>query len=276
MSPSLAPTMSPPLFSIFAALVEDACGLHHGPHDAALFASKVQTQALEAGCDALLDYYYKLRYDDPSGRALQALVQALMVHETYFFRELGPLHQLVDTLLVPRVRECGAARIWSAACATGEEPLTLAMLLAERGILDRVEILATDLSELAITRARAGRHSRRALRVGHPAALAARYLEVTGDVVRVATALHATVRFAQLNLLDDAAIARLGVFDVVLCRNVLIYFQDAGIPPVVERLTRALAPGGLLAVGVAESLLRFGTALRCEERGGAFFYRAAA
>jgi chemotaxis protein methyltransferase CheR len=266
---------SPQLTILFASLVERASGIAYGPHDQEVFASKLADHALELGHESLLDYYYRLRYDDPTGVELQRLIDALLVHETYFFRELPPLIELVDHHLSAICQRRGRARVWSAACATGEEPYTLAMLLDERGLLERVEILGTDLSASVLDRAASGRHSRRALREGHPAELARRYLDIQPDHVTVAPHIRSAVEFARVNLLDEAAISALGQFDAILCRNVLIYFGDERIAAVVEHLAGALAPDGLLAVGVSESLLRFGTSLVCEERGGAFFYRKA-
>ena len=265
----------PQLFAIFANLLEETAGIHYGPNDRELFESKLAAQAEESGYDTLLDYYYRLRYDDPTGDERRRLVEALVVHETYFFRELPPLVELVDGYISHVVRERGRARIWSAACATGEEPLTLAMLLDHRGLLDHVEIVASDISRQAVARARSGRYSKRALRDGYPAELARRYLDVTETGITVSPRLLARIGLRTLNLLDDATVASLGVFDAIVCRNVLIYFRDAVTVQVVERLGRALAKDGLLCVGISESLLRFGTALACEERGGSFFYRRA-
>lgn len=267
--------LTPQLGAIFATLVEEACGVHYGPQDRDVFAAKLAAQAQEAGYETLLDYYYRLRYDDPNGVEMRALVQALVVHETYFFRELGPLEQLVDGHLTDVVRAQGRARVWSAACSTGEEPLTMAMLLDDRGMLDKVEIVATDVSAVAIERAILGKHGRRALRERHPPDLTRRYLDVTQQGVLSAARLREAVKFRTMNLLDDRGIDQLGLFDVILCRNVLIYFRDNVITQVIDRLARSLAPRGMLAVGVSESLLRFGTSLICEERGGSFFYRRA-
>jgi chemotaxis protein methyltransferase CheR len=267
--------LSATVFEIFARLIEEECGVHYAPQDRSILESKLETHAFDLNYDSLLDYYYHLRYDDPGGADLRKLVEAALVHETYFFRELPALTQLVDGHLAAVIRERGRARIWSAACSTGEEPFTLAMLLAERGLLDQVEIVASDISDASIGRAKRGRHKRRALRDGHPAALAARYLEDVEDGLAVVPTIRDAVSFVTVNLLDDAAIRRIGRFDAVVCRNVLIYFRDERIARVVDRLAGALVPDGLLAVGVSESLLRFGTALVCEERGSAFFYRAA-
>lgn len=269
-------TLTPQLFVIFAAMVEDTCGIHYGPQDRELFGSKLAAQASDAGYQNLLDYYYRLRYDDPDGVEMRALVQSLVVHETYFFRELPPLVQLVDGHLTEIVKRGGRARIWSAACSTGEEPLTLAMLLAERGLLDKVEVVATDISEAAILRARAGKHSRRSVREGFPSELARKYLEITDAAVHSPARLRDMVSYRVVNLLDDDAVRALGSFDAIVCRNVMIYFRDSAIAQLIERLSRSLRPDGLICVGVSESLLRFGTTLACIERGGSFFYRSLA
>jgi chemotaxis protein methyltransferase CheR len=282
--------LSPQLFAIFTGLVEEACGLHYGARDRDIFAAKLSAHVSDLGYDSLLDYYYHLRYDDPGGAERARLIEMLLVHETYFFRELPPLREAVDGHLTQIVRTRGRARVWSAACSTGEEPLTVAMLLDERGLLDRVEIIGTDVSAQAIAQASSGRHRKRALRDDHPAELAARYLSmeplpppgalparpsIDGPQVMVAPRLRAAVTFKTLNLFDAGAIRMLGRFDLILCRNVLIYFRDELIARAIDHLAAALAPDGLLAVGVSESLLRFGTGLACEERGNSFFYRRA-
>ena len=271
--PSLA--MSPQLYVLFSALVEEASGIHYGTQDQELFSSKVADHALDQGFVSMLDYYYRLRYDDREGLETRRLIESLLVHESYFFRELPPLVELVDGHLAPVVKRRGRARVWSAACAGGEEPFTLAMLLEERGLREQVEIVATDLSAAVLARAAGGRYSRRSLRDGHPAAIAARYLETSPQGVSVAPRIRAAVQFQRLNLIDAAAVAKLGLFDAILCRNVLIYFREQRVVTIVEQLGNALRSDGLLTVGVAESLLRFGTSLTCEERNGSFFYRRA-
>ena len=266
--------LSDPLFAVFADLVEGASGLHYGGADRELFASKLAAHAAERGHDGLLDYYYRLRYDDADGVELARLIEALVVHETYLFRELGALIALVDRHIVPVVGARRRARVWSAACSTGEEPYGLAMLLDDRGVLDAVEIIATDLSAAAIRRAREGKLGRRALRDGFPTELAARYTEASAHGIIVAPRIRDAVRFSTMNLVDSTP-PELGRFDAILCRNVLIYFRDEQIRRAIDRLAEHLVPDGLIAVGVSESLLRFGTRLICEERGGAYFYRCA-
>jgi chemotaxis protein methyltransferase CheR len=132
--------------------------------------------------------------------------------------------------------------------------------------------VASDLSERSLDQARRGVFRGRSLRLlPHPEAGA--LLKVDGDRAYVAREVHAAIAWRQINLLDHAPIAALGRFDLVLCRNVLIYFTESTTRTVIEHLRGALQPGGYLAVGVSESLMRFGTALQCEERGGFFFYQ---
>src|SRR4051794_35312987 len=136
-------TASAPIFAILSALVEEHAGLHYALADREIFLERVSPRAIEAGFDSLLDYYYYLRYD-PSGPAeLDKLVDALVVNETFFFREIDPLRLVVSEFVRPRVAEGRRPRIWSAACSSGEEPLTLAMLLAEADLLSKVDIVAS-------------------------------------------------------------------------------------------------------------------------------------
>ncbi len=263
---------SPQLFAILSGLIEERVGLHYGPAEREVFLDKVQVRAVEVGFDSLLDYYYYLRYDDPDGTELERLTEVLVVNETYFFRELEPLSVAVDDVIGPRVTAGQRARIWSAACATGEEPLTAAMLLAERGWLDRVDLIATDISRRALDRARRGEFSRRALRDTVPVGLARRWLREQDRSVVCDRALVDAVRWSRLNLLDEAGIAALGAFDLILCRNVLIYFSDALAARVAGTLAGSLRPSGSLLIGVSESLLRFATPLECQERRGVFLY----
>ncbi|HET9449876.1 MAG TPA: protein-glutamate O-methyltransferase CheR [Aggregicoccus sp.] len=272
--------LSPPVFSILSGLIEARAGLHYAPADQGLLAEKVSERALEAGFDSLLDYYYFLRYDPAGPAALDALIESLTVHETYFFREHEQLRALVDGVLAPRLRQGQSLRVWSAACSTGEEPLTLAMMLAERGFppgggpaAPKLELVASDISQRVLERAQQGEFNRRSLRA-LPPGVDGRFLDVApgGERASVRPELREAVRWKRVNLVDAAQVAALGTFDVILCRNVMIYFSDETARRVVESLTQALRPGGHLLVGTSESLLRFGTQLQCEEKGGAFFY----
>lgn len=263
---------SPEVLTIIAALVEERSGLHYRIEDRDILADKLQSHAEDSGFESLLDYYYLLRYDDPDGVELQRLLEMLLVHETYFFRELDALQVAIDHFVVPVHASGRRPRIWSAACATGEEPLSIAILLAERGILDGCDIVATDVSDQALERARAGRYRQRSIR-SDGLDLAARWLVREGEWIVTPPRLRDAIELRRVNLCDDQAIAALGTFDLVVCRNVLIYFGESTITKVVERLTDRLPIGGALLVGVTESLLRFSRRLVGDEIGGAFVYR---
>jgi chemotaxis protein methyltransferase CheR len=264
--------MSPQVFAILSALVAEHAGLHFDEDHASIFADKVASRAAAVGFDSLLDYYYFLRYDAGGRAELEALIEALVIGETYLFRELGPLEVAVSEFVMPALAHGRRPRIWSSACATGEEPHTLAMVLADRGVLDDVDIVASDINRGSLARAQAGRYSSRSVR-GEVPAFGAPWLQVSEREITVAPRLTAAIDWRRVNLMDAAAVAELGTFDVILCRNVLIYFDERVARGVVARLTERLRRGGALLVGVSESLLRFGTSLACEEHGGVFVYK---
>ncbi len=269
----MALPLSPQVFAIISRLIEDGTGLHYDLRDASILAEKLTTRATELELDSLLDYYYYLRYGEAGPEELNALVELLVVNETYFFREADQLRAFARDLVPALLERRGTVRVWCAACSTGEEPLTLAMLLRDQGLLERVELVASDISTRVLARAQAGRYGGRSLRVLPDDARGRHFDEVGDGWLRVHDDLVRKVRWQRLNLFDFDGVGNLGAFDAILCRNALIYFDDERVLRLVERFARSLSPGGLLLVGASESLLRFGTAFDCEEHGGAFFYR---
>ncbi|MGV3621556.1 MAG: CheR family methyltransferase [Archangium sp.] len=261
-----------PLFTILKTLVEARAGLHYGPEEQELFLARVTARADEAGFESLLDYYYFLRYDDAGAAELERLVDTLVVNETFFFRELQPLELIVERLLPPIIASGRRPRVWSAACATGEEPYTLAMLLAEREPLSRVELIGSDISTRALQRAKSGSFGRRSLRDSGESRLTARWLQPGPDGTNIDPMLRDAINWQRINLTEPSPMPPASC-DVILCRNVLIYFSDETTARVVRTLTQALRPGGVLFVGVAESLLRFGSSLECQELDHVFLYR---
>lgn len=267
--------MSPQVFAILSGLIEERLGLSYAFPDKALLEPKIAARVLELGVDSALDYYYYLRYDDSTGAELNALADTLVVNETYFFREHDQVDAVLSTFVVPMIDRGLRPRIWCAACSTGEEPLTVAMWLAERGLLDRVELVASDISEVALAVARAGRYRPRSLRQVPREIDPARWLETERSALIAHPRLRAAVSWHRLNLIDQDAVRAMGDFDVILCRNILIYFRDETVRRVVSQLADRLKANGVLLVGVSESLMRFGTELTCEEHSGAFVYRKA-
>ncbi len=276
------PPLSHQLFLLLSAFVEERTGLHYSAADNPIFSDKVWMRLEEAGFMSPLDYYYFLRYDPRGAAELAALVDVLVVGETYLFREVDALCAAIDHVIRPSVEERGRARVWSAGCSTGEEPYTLAMLLADGDLLDRVDIVATDVSSRSLARARAGNVTQRSLRALAPGSaisaplslqrIGERWLEpLEGGGARVSPRIVSAIDFRHDSILDPKVLG-LENLDLILCRNVLIYFRDDVVRRVVEMFASRLRVGGRLVVGASESLLRFGTALHCEERAGAFFY----
>lgn len=263
--------LTPQVFAILSTLIEERTGMHYAADDRALLVDKLTPRVAERGLESLLDYYYYLRYDPGADAELTHLVDALVVNETYFFREVAALELAVNTFVPELVRSGIRPRIWCAACATGEEPLTIAMLLDRAELLDKVTLVASDISRRALGRAREGTYLRRSLRA-LPAEVMGRWLTPDGEGARVEQRLLNAVDFRRVNLIDEQQVSNLGRFDVIFCRNVLIYFNDARVGSVIASLWKALSPGGRLFVGTSESLLRFDSAFLCEERAGTFFY----
>ncbi|HEY3499909.1 MAG TPA: protein-glutamate O-methyltransferase CheR [Polyangiaceae bacterium] len=266
--------LSPPVFTILSALIEERTGLHYGIDDRALLADKLAPRVVERGLDSLLDYYYFLRYDPGSEAEFARLVEALVVNETYFFRELPALELVAQTFVPELIARGTRPRIWCAASATGEEPLTLAMLLDGQGLLERVTLVASDISARALAHAKEGRYFRRSLRALTPAAAERWFVPCEGGM-QIVPRIAKSVDFRRVNLVSPEEVAELGQFEIILCRNVLIYFKDATVETVIAQLGNAIHPNGILIVGASESLLRFDTAFVCEERAGSFLYRKA-
>ena len=267
----MAVAVSPQVLALLSALVEERVGIAHDAVHLDVFGSKVLARVTEAGFESALDYYYYLRYDAGSGPEFEALVDALVVTETYFFREAAPLRILVDDFVLPAVRRGARPRIWSAACASGDEPLTLAMMIDEAGALPMTEIVASDLSLRASSRSREQGFGPRSLRAFPPQA--ERWVRREGDRAHVDPRLFQHIDWRRVNLTRPEQVVVLGTFDVVVCRNVLIYFGDDTTQSVIRTVAGRFRPGGRLLVGASESLLRFGTLLECEERHGTFLYR---
>jgi chemotaxis protein methyltransferase CheR len=263
----------PLIYPVFSGLVEDILGFRYESSAREILLEKLEVAAADEGFDSLFDYYYFLRYDVGGAASLQRLIEHLVVPETYFFRELPPLEWLVREILIPQVRAGERPRVWSAACSTGEEPLTLAMLLDEQDALDSVEILASDISQNCIEKAKSGCFRLRSLRDHPPEHLVKRYLTRGEKELTIERRLVDRIQWCQVNLFDQAATAAMGIFSAILCRNVLIYFSSEKIAKLVRRLSDMLSPDGILLVGVSETLFRLEAGVRCEERSGVFFYR---
>jgi chemotaxis protein methyltransferase CheR len=256
-------------------LVNERTGMCFDNGKSDLLIDKLSPLVIERGFGSYLDYYYLLKYDASAPAEWQNVMNALSVQETYFWREIDQVRALVQTL-VPQWQARNpksTLRIWSAACATGEEPLTIAIALNEAGWFERasIEIVASDASSKAIERASRGVYRERAFR-NLPAHLRDRYFERDGSDWRVRSDIHARIKWGIVNLIDENQIAPMAAADFIFCRNVFIYFSESAISRVVRSFARHIRPPGYLFVGAAESLLRLTTDFTLIEIDDAFVY----
>jgi chemotaxis protein methyltransferase CheR len=240
-----------------------------------LLMDKLSPLVIERGFSSYLDYYYLLKYDTEARLEWQNVMNALSVQETYFWREIDQVRALVETL-VPQWQARNprsTLRIWSAACATGEEPLTIAMALNEAGWFERasIEILASDASSKAIDRAREGVYRERAFR-NLPVKLRDRYFEKEGPAMRIKRDIHSRVNWGIANLMEEEQIASRAAADFIFCRNVFIYFSENAIRRAVHSFAKFIRSPGYLFVGAAESLVRLTTDFNLIEIDDAFAY----
>ena len=261
--------------SLIQNLINERTGMFFDNGKRELLIDKLSPLVIERGFTSYLDYYYLLKYDPAARLEWQNVMNALSVQETYFWREFDQVRALVQTL-VPQwyaQNPHSTLRIWSAACATGEEPLTIAMALNEAGWFERtsIEIFASDASSKAIDRAVQGVYRERAFR-NLPAHLWDRYFDRNGSDWRVKTDIHSRVKWGIANLIEDDQIAPLATADFIFCRNVFIYFSESAIRRVVRSFARFIRPPGYLFVGAAESLLRLTTDFSLTEIDDAFVY----
>jgi chemotaxis protein methyltransferase CheR len=197
-----------------------------------------------------------------SKRLAQDVVEAMTVNETYFFRDKLPFDMFRDVMLpyfAEARRGSKQLRIWSAACSSGQEAYSLAMLLAEAAYRFhdwKVEITGTDLSEPVLAKARAGLYANFEVQRGLPKAMLERHFSMTRGLWQLSENIRRMVTFRQFNLLDDYG--ALGRFDIIFCRNVLIYFDAPRKADIIGRLGRASADDGYLVLGAAESIIGAG------------------
>jgi len=196
----------------------------------------------------------------PTGGNLQsAVVEAMTTNETFFFRDKSPFDHLNEVILPHMLVERAKTRrlrIWCAAASTGQEPYSIAICLKE--IADKignwhVDIIGTDISNDVLEKAKAGLYSQFEVQRGLPIQQLVKYFKQVGELWQIESSLRAMVEFRPFNLLDD--FAPLGKFDIIFCRNVLIYFDREGKSNVLDRLSKHLAPDGYLLLGAAETVI---------------------
>jgi len=267
--------LSADAFLLLRDLVLERTGLYFDDARRDLFADKLAELVVERGLGSFLDYYYLLRYDADAERHWLELRDRLAVPETYFWRQPEQIDALVRHVVPAHFagRNAAPLRIWSAACCTGEEPLSIALALAEEGWLARapIEIVASDGSPGLVERARRGVFRERAFRA-LPEPLRRRWFEPCDGGWRIDPELLGRVQWRTANLVDEAEVAPLANSPVIFCRNVFIYFSDDAVRRVTGLFYERMPAPGHLFLGASESLARLGTPFELREVGSAFTY----
>lgn len=263
-------------FVLLRDIIHDRTGVSYVGNNRDLLAEKLSGRVIACGFNSFLDYYYLLKYDESAREEWKYVMDAISVQETYFWREMDQVQSLVK-VLIPQYFEAApdrVLRIWSAACATGEEPLSIAMAINEAGWFERarIEIYASDGSKSAIKKAMDGIYHARSLR-NLPLDLKLKYFQKEGENTwRISNDIQSRIDWRIANLMAESEISYLASASIIFCRNVFIYFSDESIKKTVNIFHRTMPKVGYLCVAASESLLKLTNDFELQEIGGAFIY----
>ncbi|MGA2290376.1 CheR family methyltransferase [Bradyrhizobium sp.] len=255
--------MTPSDYAFLRKFLKERSGLDLSSDKQYLVESRLIPLARAGGLPGIAELVARLK--GGSDPLTAAVVEAMTTNETFFFRDRIPFNHLRETIFPALARARAnrrALRIWCAAASTGQEPYSIAMSVKEFAGLGgwRVEIIATDLSQAVLEKAKAGIFSQFEVQRGLPIQMLVKYFTQTGELWQLNADIRAMVEHRQLNLLQD--FSHLGMFDVIFCRNVLIYFDHDTKVGIFDRLARVLEPDGVLALGAAESVVGMSDAFR--------------
>jgi chemotaxis protein methyltransferase CheR len=251
------PPVTPPDYEYLRKLLKDNSGLDLSADKQYLIESRLLPLSRKCGVAGISELVLKMKAG--SAAITTQVVEAMTTNETFFFRDKVPFDHFRDAIM-PEILQARAGRrsirIWCAAGSTGQEPYSLAMCLKEMSAATagwRIEILATDLSQEVLEKSKAGIYSQFEVQRGLPIQMLVKYFKQTGELWQVNPDIRAMVQHRQLNLLHD--FSQLGVFDVIFCRNVLIYFDQDTKINIFNRLARIIEPDGFLVLGAAETVV---------------------
>jgi chemotaxis protein methyltransferase CheR len=254
-------------------LIHERTGIYFDSSRLDTMVEKIHEPAVARQCSSLLDYYYLLKYDASGHAEWDRVMDALSVQETYFWREMSQVDALIKVLIPNWFKgRAGPLRIWSAACASGEEPYTLAMTLEEAGLGHYpIRIIASDASSAALAKARQGIYRERSFR-SLPVHLRDKYFDPHPNGSKIKREIASRVEFHQANLVSRTDLMDLATAPVIFCRNVFIYFSSDAIRRTIAVFAEMMPPQGSLCVGASESLLKLTQDFDLQEIGDAFVY----
>jgi chemotaxis protein methyltransferase CheR len=250
--------VTPADYEFVRKVLRERSGYVLAPDKHYLIDSRLMPVARQENCASLGDLVQKMRAPG-ANTLLERVTETMTINESFFFRDKIPFDRFKDTIL-PAIMGARAStrriRIWCSASSTGQEPYSLAMILKsmkEKLVGWNIEIVATDISREVLERAKAGIYTQFEVQRGLPIQMLMQFFQQVGEQWRMAEEIRRMVQFRQLNLIDSFSL--LGTFDVVFCRNVLIYFDHKTKTDVLERIARQLSPEGYLVLGAAETVV---------------------
>jgi len=249
-------------YRMFRDFFKSTCGLWFGEDSRFLLEHRLARRLRQLELESFSAYHYLLRREAAGEDELATIIDELTTNETYFFRERSQLRALVDEIIPTRLAQRGGpVNIWSAGCSSGEEPYTIAIMALEAGLRPGIDlrIHASDISRRCLAKARAAEYRETSFRETPPELRARHFKERDGRWL-LSEDVRRHVLFTRVNLLEPARFGLLGVLDVVLCRNVIIYFDRETKRRVVESFAERLVPGGHLLLGHSESLIHVSSA----------------
>ena len=251
------------VFRLLRDAIYKRTGMWFADNSKYLLQKRLSPRARELNFDSFQKYFYFLQYDPRADTEFDQIYDLVTTNETYFFREPAQLAAFTEEIVPDILTRKGVKkiRIWSAGCSSGEEPYSIAMLLQEAGWYGKAqfEIFASDINQLVLSKARRGQYRENAFRATE-AALRDRYFTREADGSwRISDDIRNRISFGRLNLYDEPRVSLLVHLDVVFCRNVIIYFDDASKKIVVTNFYNRLVEGGYLLLGHSESLISLST-----------------
>lgn len=255
------PRLSNETFTLLRDIIYARCGISFSDAKKYFLEARLVRRLEELSLKSFEDYYYFLTYDREREKEMLNLLNSIVTNETSFFRDLPQLEAfrrgVVPKALLEKEKSNGRTfKLWSAACSTGEEPLTLAMMLLEDGLALKgwnIDILASDISDNVLKPASAGVYEKYTLR-NTPENYLKKYFQPSGESYEVTKKVRDIVRYRKINLMDKLEMRMVRGIDIIFCRNVLIYFDDDSKKKVISHLYDSLNKGGYLFVGFSESL----------------------
>ncbi|WP_123040798.1 CheR family methyltransferase [Cohnella candidum] len=254
-------------FARFIANIKKSTSIDLSQYKENQMRRRLTTLRMKHGYETFAEYYAALMMHS---KLLDEFLDRMTINVSEFWRNPNRWQLLKQRFLEPLAQNQQRLQVWSAACSTGEEPYTLAMLVDSLGALERTSIMATDIDELVLAKAKEGLYLERSMR-DVPPEYRQRYFEQTGVHFRVADKLKKAVKFQKQNLLLDPFPDR---YDLIVCRNVMIYFTEEAKAGLYRKFAGALKPNGILFVGSTEQI--FNPGQYGLEAADTFFYRRSA